>query len=81
METLVKVQVEDQMPRYMQVRNNVLLISDTANESVQGAMSLSRETLNRIAANMTNWSDALATDEISVDAGRPAIKQLLSLIE
>jgi len=80
-ETLVKVQVEDQMPRYMQVRNNVLLISDTANESVQGAMSLSRETLNRIAANMTNWSDALATDEISVDAGRPAIKQLLSLIE
>ncbi|NND83114.1 MAG: hypothetical protein HKN50_11855 [Gammaproteobacteria bacterium] len=65
----------------MIIRNNVLLISDDQDKEVSGSMSLDRDTLNRIAANMLSWPTALEEGKIETSQGGEVVAQLLSLIE
>lgn len=80
-EVLVKVSVSGAEDRYYRVRNNVLILSDSAKEKPDASLSLQRDTLDRIAANMTSWADELAAGNIAVEEGRPLVETLASLIE
>jgi alkyl sulfatase BDS1-like metallo-beta-lactamase superfamily hydrolase len=78
---IVKVTVSGQSPRYYQVRNNVLILRDKAPGKADATLSMDRDVLDRIVANMTTWSEALADKQIKVISGNSTVKQLAALIE
>lgn len=68
-------------PFFFTVRNNVLFLSEKEPATVDAVIDLPRATLNQIAANYTNWSDAMANSEMTVASGGDIARQLASLIE
>lgn len=81
-ELLIRITVSDESPRYLKVRNNVLRVSHIEDRKIDGAMTLSRDTLNKITANMMSWSDALSGGDITAEQqGSKHVERLLALIE
>ena len=77
---IARVTVSGQ-PRYYQVRNNILIISEEAPGKVDASLVMERDTLDRIAANLTTWSAALESGKIQVDGDAATASKLSVLIE
>ena len=73
--------MKGESPRFYQVRNNVLMLSKKAPEKVAAALSMERDTLDQIVANMTNWAEALSSGAIEVQESKVIAARLTALIE
>ena len=67
--------------RILQIRNNILIPRYAAGETVDTRLEMDRDTLDRIAANMTTWSAALSAGDISVSLNPEIARQFVALIE
>lgn len=64
------------------VRNNVLFVEEGDGGNVDATVSLSRNTLNKIAANLTTWGEAYKSEDIKIVGGdKDKAEFLFTLIE
>lgn len=76
----VKLNVKgDKIPYYYTVRNNTLFFSTTEPSSIEGVATMPRETLDRLGAKMTKWTDI--QDELEIESGAEIFNRLGELIE
>lgn len=57
------------------------MLSEKAPEKVAAALLMERDTLDQIAANMTNWAEALSSGAIEVQESKVIAARLTALIE
>ena len=71
----------EEEPRYFVVRNNTLFLEHEWPATPDAVIDLPRATLDRIAANMTDWSVAMGDEEMTIAEGHESAALLASLIE
>jgi len=67
--------------RFLEVRNNILIPRQSFVGSIDGQLSMGRDTLNNIGAHITTWADAIESGDIEILSGEKAVLRLASLIE
>jgi len=71
----------DAEPHYLNVRNNTLFLLDGPPAAIDGEATMSRDTLDHIAANKTDWRIAVEQGQLQIANGRENFERLAALIE